>query len=191
MDAKVKAFIDKGKKILNENAELEKEGRAYDKRQKLIELGIFTKGKEILTDEFNEDDPNCEWDDEKGKWRSTEYIVPEVTDEEFAQILESERIQEEDAGSEPSASKKSLGSEAKANKRSAEKFLYFFAVVNAFMSVIAVVLGTVLSLRMGDWIIIVEALTIALIFLTDWAFLKVICNVSNNLHDLNEKVKKQ
>ena len=191
MDAKVKAYIDKGKKILNENAELEEEGRAYDKRQKLIELGIFTKGKEILTDEYNEEDPGCEWDEEKGKWRSIEYIVPDVTDEEFEQILESEKIQKEDAGGKSSGLKTPYGSDAKENKRSAEKFLEIFAAVSVIMAIIVVVLGIVLSSQSDNWTIFVGALIVAGIFMTDWAFLKVICNVSNNLHDLNEKVKKQ
>lgn len=191
MDAKVKAYIDQGKKILNENAELEEEGRAYDKRRKLIELGIFTKGEEMLTEEYNDEDPNCEWDEEKGMWRSIEYIIPEVSDEEFEQILESERIQKEDVSGKTSEPKPQIVSDAKVKTRSAEKLLDALAVVSAILAVVVVILGVVSSFQMENLYILVGAIFLAIIFLTDWAFLKVICNVSNNLHDLNEKVKKQ
>jgi len=191
MDAKVKAYIDKGKKILNENAELEEEGRAYDKRQKLIELGIFTKGKEIYTDEYNNDDPDCEWVEERNQWRSVEIIVPEVTDEEFEQILESERIQKEDAVGKSSGPKVPFATDEKDNKRSAEKFLSACASGSLVLAVVILILGIVLSAKADNWEIFVGAVFLAALYVGSWALLKVICNVSNNLHDLNEKVKKQ
>lgn len=187
MDAKVKAYIDAGKKIEKENKSLEEQSIEFSKREKLISLGLFSKGKTVYSDDYNDEAGDCEWDEQRQQWKYTEIIVPEVTDEEYAAILESEAIQNEDKTTKSSGPSNTAPVE---DKRAAEKYLGICASTSLGLAIIVFIVGIVFAIREESWNPFWIGLLVADAYVAGWAILKVVCNISNNLHDLNEKTKK-
>lgn len=187
MDAKVKAYIEAGKKIERENKSLEEQSMEFSKREKLISLGLFTKGEIVYSDEYNAESGDAEWDDERQQWRYTEIIVPEVTDEEYEAILKSEAIQNEEKAGKTSIP---AVAEMKTNKRAAESYLEACAIGSLVLAVIALIVGIAMAVEAESWNPFLIGFLIADVYVAGWATLKVVCNISNNLHDINEKVGK-
>ena len=186
MDAKVKAYIDAGKKIEKENKSLEEQSMEFSKREKLISLGLFSKGKTVYSDDYNDEAGDCEWDEQRQQWRYTEIIVPEVTEEEYAAILESEAIQKGEEKTKP------IGPSAespKENKRAAETYLEVCSVISLGLALIALIAGIYFAIVQESWNPFWIGFLVSDFYVAGWATLKVICNISNNLHDINEKTK--
>lgn len=207
MDAKVKSYIDAGKNIVKQKAENEEQSRIYNKRQKLIDLGLFETGRIVYTDEYNYNDPNCEWDGERSQWKSTEIIVPDVTDEEFEQILESERIQKETSSFKTSISNKSAAIHK--DKEVEKETVYKYAVNPSAESMINVIASIVLVLGIligvvciiaaialfndyeteSGWTLLCIGVGAFILFFITWAFIKVLVNISRNMYNIIEAIR--
>ena len=183
MDPKVQAFIEAGKKVEKEQANLEEQAKKFGQTETLISLGIFTLGKVEYNDECI--DENDEWDENKGKWIHQEKIVPDVTDEEYAEILKYAKIQDKNIENDNIGS---ANDEVKPDKN-AENYLLSWAYASLILAVIVDIAGIILALSQSSWIIFLAAIGISSIYYFSWAVLKVLCNISNNLHNINEKVK--
>lgn len=86
--------------------------------------------------------------------------------------------------------------EQKVTSKGAENTLKVFAniilIVGIILSVIFLIAGIVL---IGDyegeigWPLLIATVPTLLVALVQWAFITVICNISNNLREINRKVK--
>ena len=183
MDPKVAAFIEAGKKAEKEQQELEQQAKKFGREEALISLGLCTKGKKVYSDDYISNDDV--WDDEKGKWLHQEIIVPDVTDEEFAEIMKYAKLQEMSLDTTAVETPDQVAKES----RNAESYLKGLAIVSEIIAIIIIVAGIIFSINSKEFLVFVAALAIAGVYFINWAFLKVICNISNNLHDINEKIK--
>ena len=113
--------------------------------------------------------------------------MPEVTDEEYEAILKSEAIQ-----NEANNRKKSAGifDETPKNKRAAEGYLEACAIGSLILAIAALIVGIVLAVKQEQSLPFWIGFLVADAYVAGWAVLKVVCNISNNLHDLNEKTRR-
>lgn len=183
MDPKVQAFIEAGKKAEKEQELLDEQAKKYGQAETLISLGIFSLGKVEYTDECL--DENDKWDEKKGKWIHQEKIVPDVTDEEYEEILKYAKIQDKD----DIVNNAKLGIDDVKTNKNAENYLSALSVSSLILAIAVDIVGIVLALSQSSWTIFVVAIGISSIYYFGWAILKVLCNISNNLHSINGKIK--
>ena len=127
-----------------------------------------------------------EWDPEKRKHYRIVHEPVEVTDEEFEEIMKYA----------PKVSKKEVLNDIKYTPRfvevenGAEKFL---AVVNNIALAIGIIAAVFLlfialnSNKIAGYFVL-SALGVLLVSFVSWAVVKVVLNVSNNLHEINAKM---
>lgn len=178
----VKKYLDEGKakeqEILDEEARKKKEERD----NYLIRLGLTTGTERRYSKEYS--GPYCSWDKEKEMYYYDAQVPVEVTDEEFEEIRKYEKFHN---GEIP------VSAEAKATlDNGAESTL---SVINSVFYILAwIVAFTMFIVGLSDYgyrgliklsIILILGATIT------WAVVKVYINISNNLHELNAKIKKQ
>ena len=127
-----------------------------------------------------------EWDPEKRKHYRIVHEPVEVTDEEFEEIMKYA----------PKVSKKEVSNDIKYTpqcvevENGAEKFL---AVVNNIALAIGIIAAVFLlfialnSNKIAGYFVL-SALGVLLVSFVSWAVVKVVLNVSNNLHEINAKM---
>ena len=168
MDATVKEFLDAAKA---------KEREAFEKKrdEHLISLGLVKKGESVreYSDSYNY--VFNKWDEEAKKYYREKLVAISVTDEEYEEI--------KNVANTPTTA------EDKEIDNGAEKFL---GVINGIMLAISIIAAVVLSFiaigeeEFGFFLI---GLGVLLIGLISWAIVKVMLNISNNLHEINSKLK--
>lgn len=168
MDAKVKEFLETAK--AKEREEFEK------KRDKhLISLGLIKETKKEYSDYYNWE--YATYDDEVKKYYRKVHIPVEVTDEEYDEIL---RVS-------PPATK----IEEVVIEDGAERFLGVMNVISLIVGIIAalvLVFVAMDSYRNGGYYFM-GGVALLLMSLISWAIVKVILNISDNLHKINSKLK--
>ena len=181
MDAKVKEYLDAAKAAERKKFE--------EKRDSiLISLGLVdpdkTKREYSDLDYYTYAYP--EWDPEKRKHYRIVHEPVEVTDEEFEEIMKYA----------PKVSKKEVLNDIKYTpqcvevENGAEKFL---AVVNNIALAIGIIAAVFLlfialdSNKIAGYFVL-SALGVLLVSFVSWAVVKVVLNVSNNLHEINAKM---
>ena len=163
MNPKVKAFI--------ENAQEKQQKQAKQERDELlVSLGLTDGVERKYAKEW--DGVYQSWDDEKQMYYYEAPVPISVTDEEYELIKMYVKQRGEKRADE---SEKSNG---------AERFL---GVINT-ISLVVGLLCAVVMLFMGVEMVI-AGICLAIVMFVSWAMVKVVLNISNNLHDINAKMK--
>ena len=173
MDENVKKFIEAAKAAERKRYESERDCL-------LISLGLIdhTKTWREYSDYYTS--THTDWDDEKGKYYKVVLEPIEVSDEEYEEIKKYA----------PKDTKKEILSEELIGN-GAEKFL---SVINGLSLSIGIIVSIVLMVmainaNMYAGYILLSAAVVLLVSLISWAIVKVVLNVSNNLHAINSKIK--
>ena len=170
MDTKVKEFLDAAKA---------KEREAFEKKrdEHLISLGLVNEGESVREYADNYNYVFNKWDEEAKKYYREKLVAISVTDEEYEEIKKY-------SATNAVAAKEEL-------ENGAEKFL---AVINGISLTIGIIASVALmfvaadSYRNGGYFLL-ASVAILLMSLVSWAIVKVILNISNNLHKINSKLK--
>jgi hypothetical protein len=172
MDAKVKEFLDAAKAM---------EREAFEKKrdEHLISLGLINDEESVLeySDSYNYNKGFVKYNSKLDKYYRVVKVVPvKVSDEEYEEIKK------------VSATPAAIHEENIGN--GAEEFL---GVVNGIILVISIIATVAIffiaTLEEGRGIFFLIGLGILLIGLISWATVKVMLNISNNLHKINSKLK--
>lgn len=167
MNPKVKQFLEEAK--AKERAEFEKQRDAH-----LIKLGLVDEDKSTIeySDCYTPAYGFEKYDRELNKYYKRVPAPIEVTDEEYELIKRY------------SATKPTV-----TQNNDAEIFL---DKVNSFVAIVSIVTSIVLAalaLKDGSWVLFLGVVVIAIVSLISSAAVKVLLNISNNLHDINSKLK--
>ncbi len=191
MDAKVKEFLDTAKV---------KEREAFEKKRDelLISLGLIDDEKSTreysdqFTYGFNK------WDKEAKKYYRETLVAITVTDEEYEEIKKysnsTKSVAEEVTPTknvvQDVTPAKSIVEDVKL-ENGAEKFLSAINGISLTMGIISAVVLIIVGLdTYGDgWYFFLVSIVVLLMSLISWAIVKVILNISNNLHKINSKLK--
>lgn len=169
MDEKVKEFLETAKA---------KEREAFEKKrdEHLISLGLVNEGESVREYADNYSYIFNKWDEETKKYYREKLVAISVTDEEYEEIKKysaTDVVEEEEL------------------ENGAEKFL---AIINGISLAIGIIAAIVLifvalnSYRNGGYFFL-ASVVILLMSLVSWAIVKVVLNISNNLHKINSKLK--
>lgn len=166
MDTKVKEFLDAAKA---------KEREAFEKKrdEHLISLGLISEVVREYSSHYSTRFE--EWDVDKQMYYYDRKQPVKVTDEEYEEILkystknEIEEIEIENG---------------------AENFLSVMNGINLAIGIMAavVLIFVALAYRNGGYYFL-ASVVILLTSLISWAIVKVVLNISNNLHKINSKQK--
>ena len=172
MNPKVQQFIDEAK--AKERAEFEKLRDAH-----LIKLGLVDEEKSTIeySKNYSEALGFVKYDAEKDMYYKGVFVPVEVTDEEYEQIKRY------------TAPKVKAVADSNDVANSAEVFL---GVVNNIVRVVVVVSSIALAifaLSEELWIFFILGVVVLLGGLIITATTKVLLNISNNLHEINAKIK--
>ena len=172
MNPKVQQFIDEAK--AKERAEFEKQRDAH-----LIKLGLVDEEKSTIeySKSYSEALGFVKYDAEKDMYYKGVFVPVEVTDEEYEQIKRY------------TAPKVQTVADSDDEANSAEVFL---ANVNNIVRVIVIVssiLLAIFALIEGSWMLFLVGVLVLLGGLITTAAVKVLLNISNNLHEINAKIK--
>ena len=167
MNPKVKQFLEETK--AKERAEFEKQRDAHLKK-----LGLVDEEKSTIeySDSYSPARGFEKYDRQQDKYYKSVPAPIEVTDEEYELIKRY------------SATKP----QATLNK-DAEIFLDKVNSIVTCVSIIASIVLAALALIDESWMLFVGAAVIAIVSLISSAAVKVLLNISNNLHEINSKLK--
>ena len=168
MDTKVKEFLEDARA---------KERKSFEKKrdEHLMSLGLFNVVKTELSDSYSWEHPN--YDEETKKYYRKVKVPAEVSDEEYEEIL---RLS-------PPAPKV----EEVIIEDGAERFLGVMNTISLIVSITAAIILVFIAIdayRNGGYYALVGAVLL-LVSLVSWAITKVVLNISNNLHEINRKIK--
>lgn len=181
MDKLVKNFLDEAKSKENEALEKAAQEKKETRDKFLVSLGLI-KGTERKWQE-NIGHPYVNWDKEKQMYYYDTPIPVDVTDEEFAEIQKYAKYHKTEG--------QEAEEEALPYDNGAERTLN---TINKIMLALSIIVGIVLffvALAIGQYALIVWGLGILLGYVIVWAFVKVYINISNNLHEINNKLGKK
>lgn len=166
MDTKVKEFLEEARA---------KERKAFERKrdEHLISLGLIKETKKKYSDYYSYTYSN--YDDETKKYYQLINVPVEVSDDEYEEIKKfsapTTPVEEIDNG--------------------AEKFLSVMNGINLAIGIMAAVVLIFVALdayRNGGYYFL-ASVVILLTSLISWAIVKVVLNISNNLHKINSKQK--
>ena len=172
MNPKVKQFLDEAK--AKERAEFEKQRDAH-----LVKLGLVDEEKSTIeySERYSLEMGFVNYDSQKDKYYKGTVVPVEVTDEEYEQIKRY------------TAPKVQTVADSNDEANSAEVFL---ANVNNIVRVIVIVSSiaiAIFALSEGMLMLLLVGVLILLGGLIVTATTKVLLNISNNLHEINSKLK--
>ena len=169
MDAKVKDFLDKAKA---------KERAAYEEERDklLISLGLTTDKPYIEYSEFKEYQSD-KWDKETKMYYREIPVPVKVTDEEYEEIKKYTKKEADDSIELDDTAESILG-----------VLNTIFLILGIAATIFIIYKGFTSSRAFGDYIL--EAIIVLVASMATWAAWKVVLNMSNNLHQINSKIKK-
>lgn len=164
MDEKVRAFLDEAKE------------------KKLVSMGLI---KEVKREYGAYSMKYPKYDPETKQYYREVQVPIDVTDEEFDKILrfsdiEAPKVKEEEVSARGDV------------KNGAEKTLGTFNSIVLIVWLIiagACVIAGIFADFDESWILILSGLVMVIPAILSWAALKVYLNISNNLHEINSKLK--
>ena len=180
MDELVKKFLDEAKVKENEAIEKAAQKNKEERDEFLVSLGLI-KGTERKWRQ-NIGHPYVNWDAEKKMYYYDAPKAVEVTDEEFAEIQKYAKYHKTE---ESSTEEEELPYD-----NTAERTLN---TINKIMLTLAIIGGVIvffIALAEEEYGMLLWALVAVFGYLIVWAIVKVYINISNNLHSLNEKIKR-
>ena len=164
MDPKVKEFIETAKS--KERAEFEKK-----RDEHLISLGLIKEQIREYSDSYG--DGYYQYDEEKNKYYKDSLVLVNVTDEEYEEI-------------------KKIATKPEEVENGAENFL---RVINGISLVIGIIFAVILIIASvnsyGDesTTFLIAGIVVLLISFVSCAIIRVLLNISDNLHKINAKLK--
>lgn len=167
MDTKVKEFLDAAKA---------KEREAFEKKrdEHLISLGLVNEEESVREYADNYNYVFNKWDEEAKKYYREKLVAISVTDEEYEEIIKH---------STPTAN------DVVELDNGAEKFLGVINIIALIVSIITTIVLAIIASSEGEGVILLAGLGVLLVGLISWAVVKVMLNISNNLHKINSKLK--
>ena len=167
MNPKVKQFLDEAK--AKERAEFEKQRDAH-----LMKLGLVDEEKSTIeySDSFLPARGFDKYDRELNKYYKSVPAPIEVTDDEYELIKRY-------SATKPQA----------ILNNDAETFLDKVNSIVTCVSILASIVLVALALIDESWTLFWGAVVIAIVSLISSAAVKVLLNISNNLHEINSKLK--
>lgn len=164
MDEKVRVFIDE------------------KKNEKLISMGLI---KEIKREYGPYSMKYSKYERETKQYYCEVPVPIEMTDEEFEKVCRYAEIEVNEPPQKDANEKTNL-------KNAAEKTLGTFntivLIIGLLLAFICVIAGIVINIEQS-WILVLSGIIIIIPFILSWAVLKVYLNISNNLHEINSKIK--
>ncbi|MBR4774656.1 MAG: hypothetical protein IK008_00980 [Bacteroidales bacterium] len=166
------------KQFLEEAKAKEKEARKRERDIFLISIGLTEdpeRTQKLYCDHY--DPPYTLWDSEKGQYYYNAPIPLEVTDEEYEEL-------------------KKYGQYKKAGDASdslldpgAEKTLNILNTLMLVTAILGVIVLFYKALNSGLFIYFIAPVGVFITYLAFWAMIKVYINISQNLHEINRKIK--
>lgn len=166
MHPKVEEFLQKAK-----------EEELKNRQKKLIELGLYEKVECDGTNGFHA--CNRVWNQERQCYELKHYthVAIDVSDEEYEEILNANA----NANANANNTRRSDG---------AESILGILNVITLILGIAAGFICLIIGVNnYGSGSLIISGICITIISIISWAALKVILNISNNLHQINSKLK--
>lgn len=164
MNEQVRAYLDKAKK------------------DKLISMGLIKEMKR----EYGPYGPIFSKYDKETKQYYFETPIPiDISDEEFEKLIKYEQIK-------TAAPQDVVKTENAKVKNTAEKALNIYNTVVLVIGLIAAVICVIAGLAGGysaNLALAAIGIGVAITFVLSWAVIKVYVNISNNLHEINSKLK--
>jgi len=179
MDEKVKNFLEEAKAKEQEAILLEKQKEKEKRDALLISLGLTQPDKNSRKYNNAPIKPYDKYDPGKKMYYYETEEAIEVTDEEFEEIKKYAKYFKNDMAS----------AEKMVSENAAESTLN---TVNSLVLAIAIVMSIVLiiaSIITKTYGLIAVGVGVFLTYLIVWAIVKVYINISNNLHQINSKIK--
>ncbi len=176
MDEILKKFLEEAKAKEKEAADLAAQKEKEERDAYLISLGLTSGMERKWSDNYS--DLYVNWDNSKEKYYYDCPIPINVTDEEYALIKKYA----------PILKKSSLTDDDAQASDAAESTLN---VINSIFLTVVIIGSVVLlftALGFELYLNIVWALCLLIVGLCAWAFVKVYINISNNLHEINNKM---
>lgn len=171
MGAKVKQFIDDAK--AKERAKFEAK-----RDEHLIALGLIDEEKSGIEYSPTFEKGFSHWDEEKKQYYREVKIPVNVTDEEYAEILKyTSQTKEADIADDATL------------KNGAERFLGVVNTIGLIIFILGALGCIILAFDNSEGEYLLMALGVLIIGLIYWSTVKVVLNISNNLHKINSKIK--
>ncbi|MCI5716773.1 MAG: hypothetical protein MR292_00060 [Alistipes sp.] len=170
MDTKVKEFLEAAKS---------KEREAFEKERDkhLISLGLIKEGESIREYSDRYVYPFTLWDKEKQKYYYDKKVPINVTDDEYEEIKK--------------YSTKEVVEETTKLNKGAEKFLGVINGINLAVGIIitiGLIYVAIISYQ-NEGLYAIASIVVLLTSLISYAIVKVVLNISYNLHEINSKQK--
>lgn len=169
MDPKVKEFIEAAK--VKERTRFEKERDAH-----LISLGLIKERLKEYSEAYNPS-KYPSYDSSMGKYYRETIIPIDVTDEEYEEIRKITKIVP------------SKESDIEIKKGVAESFLGTINGISLAIGIIATLVLIIVSIVEGEGWLFLIALVVFFLSVTSWSIPKIILNISNNIREINSKLK--
>ena len=178
---KVQKFIENAKKLQIEAQELERQQQEAKRDAFLISLGLYTEEKvniprsEAMLSTYD----GVFYDEEKKQYYVVTKNAVDVTDEEFEEIKKYALAKEE------VKQKESVELD-----NSAEKFLDTLNDITLVICCIAAVILIVIGIgSYSEGYLVGVGIGLAILSIISYACVRVVLNISNNLHKINSKIK--
>lgn len=172
MNPKVKQFIDEAK--AKERAEFEKQRDAH-----LIKLGLVDEEKSTVeySEGYSPEMGFVNYDSQKDKYYKRTIVPVEVTDDEYEQIKRY------------TAPKVQTIADSDDEANSAEVFMANVINIVRIIVIVTSIVIAIFALIEGSWMLFLLGVLLLLGGLITTATTKVLLNISNNLHEINAKLK--
>lgn len=168
MNEKVKEFLDVAK--TQQRLQLKKE-----RDKLLISLGLY-KEDETSHDYSDSDNYIHKWDEKNQQWYKATVTPIEVTDEEYEEILKYAHVKED--------------TEDTPDNMNADNFLSITNGIMLFLSCVACFILIFASINMEDYTYAIIGIAILPLCVLSYALVKVFVNISRNIKEIDDKLKK-
>lgn len=187
MNELVKDFFQKAEEEEKQKAAAAKEKQRKDKDKILIENGLFTEERVYME---NRGWGEAFYDQEKKQYYKSTKKAVEVSDEEYARILEiiNKKKQAKETKHEEKPTKKPVHLEDVYPK--AEKIMHLIIKINLIVTILSAIVIIIGGLVINDGFAsfgaaLGIAIVVVIVGILVWASSMVIINISNNLHNLS------
>ena len=187
MDELVRDFFQKAEEEEKQKEAASKEKQRKDKDKILIENGLFTEERVYME---NRGWGEAFYDQEKKQYYKSTKKAVEVSDEEYARILEiiNKKKQAKETKHEEKPTKKPVHLEDVYPK--AEKIMHLIIKINLIVTILSAVVIIIGGLVINDGFAsfgaaLGIAIVVVIVGILVWASSMVIINISNNLHNLS------
>ena len=159
----------------------EARNKELQEREKiLIELGLYEEKKVDKEEGYDA----YSWDKEQNKLIHIQKMAIKVSDEEYSEIIKHYKspIESSDISTDNNNHMTSIDNNA-------EHFLGVINKIGLYIVIFVSVFVASIFLFTGEFVLILPIIVIVFLETIMWAINKVVLNISNNLHQINAKLK--